>query len=105
MFTCDEKEIQSHGYFKCVDYPELTEHNYYEGYFHSKSTSKAVLSVHPRKGYEYQKIAAPLPLRAFYGSLRRINSDWINDLKTKLSKLAEQMAKQQKEKQAEEKKK
>jgi len=89
MFNCDEKEIESHGYFKCVDYPELTKHIYYEGYFHSKPTSKTTLSVHPRKGHEYHKPAAPLPLRAFFEAFRKVNSEWINDLKSKLFKLVQ----------------
>jgi len=89
MFTCEEKDIQSHSYFPCVDYPQLTDHKYYEGYFHSKPTSKPVQSLHPRKGHEYLKPAAPLPLRAYFHCFRQINSEWSNDLKNKLIKLAE----------------
>jgi len=96
MFTCEEKDIKSHGYFPCVDYPQLTEHHYYEGYFHSKPTSKKVQSLHPRKGHEYEKPAAPLPLRAFFHSFRQINSEWINDLKAKLTKFAAQIRTEEK---------
>jgi len=96
MFTCEEKDIQSHSYFPCVDYPQLTDHKYYEGYFHSQPTSKPVKSLHPRKGHEYLKPAAPLPLRAYFHCFRQINSEWSNDLKNKLIKLAENIRAEEK---------
>jgi len=55
IFTCKEDELGSKYFDRCVDYPSVPKHIYYEGYYHAKNTSKTVKSVHSRKMVEIEK--------------------------------------------------
>jgi len=66
--------LEKLGFERCIDYPALPGHVYYEGYFHTLSTANPVHSVHPRHGFDFDKRAAPLRLRAFAESFRRKNT-------------------------------
>ena len=66
---------------KCIDYPHLPHHHYFEGYFHTLAhTSAPTLSLHPRQGFAFQKPAAPTRLRSFVAAFRRLNESWIAPL-------------------------
>lgn len=73
IFTCSGDKLLELGFARCVDYPQLREHVYYEGYFHSLRQSQAVQSLNPRRGYPFDKPAAPVQLRAFYTAFRETN--------------------------------
>lgn len=73
MFSCDESELTpERGFHKCVDYPHLPQHRYYEGYFHTLAgTAGSVESMNPRLGVPIDKPAAPVALRALVECVRR----------------------------------
>ncbi|PRP89019.1 hypothetical protein PROFUN_02297 [Planoprotostelium fungivorum] len=74
LFQCKTKEEYiSRGFYSCVDYPELPDHVYYEGYFHSQTTNSAVSSINPRDGSPFQKPAAPSSIRGFCIAFRDKN--------------------------------
>lgn len=63
-----------------VDHPDLPEHHYLEGYFHTLPTMDDVLSANPRSGHGMQKPAASARLRAFGEALRQVNSPLLEEL-------------------------
>lgn len=48
FFQTPEDKLESIGYSKAIDYPELTNHFYYEGYFHSRPNPQHFHSMHSR---------------------------------------------------------
>jgi hypothetical protein len=80
----DQDRLTALGYNKSVDYPERSDHIYYEGYFHSLPTFQTYETVHPRYGVTHDKQPASLRLTSFYESLRRKNSGWTDKLKESL---------------------
>jgi hypothetical protein len=54
-----------------------------EGYFHAEPQAGSLTSLHPRKGRNFEKPAAPLRLRAFLAAVRSVNSGWIARLAAK----------------------
>lgn len=80
MQSCTELAMGRRGFDACVDYPDIEGHTYWEGYFHSESQAGSVTSVHPRKGCNFEKPAAPWRLRAFLGAVRAVNSGWLERL-------------------------
>eukprot|EP00009_Paramoeba_aestuarina_P006713 CAMPEP_0201515362 /NCGR_PEP_ID=MMETSP0161_2-20130828/6951_1 /ASSEMBLY_ACC=CAM_ASM_000251 /TAXON_ID=180227 /ORGANISM="Neoparamoeba aestuarina, Strain SoJaBio B1-5/56/2" /LENGTH=314 /DNA_ID=CAMNT_0047912163 /DNA_START=176 /DNA_END=1120 /DNA_ORIENTATION=+ len=87
MFCCPEKELEKMGFQRCVDYPRLPQHVYYEGYFHSCRTSEAVTSVNPRDSSIIDKPAAPPLLRAMYIAFREKNSEWMHKIWEEIKKV------------------
>lgn len=88
FFNYLESELESNGFEKCVDYPELSEsHTYYEGYFHTFPPSGLMSSssIHPRNGRMFDKPAAPIELRSFYSVLRSKNHAFFDHLVVNLS--------------------
>jgi len=78
LFEATQEELEQRVDFsRCVDYPDIPEHIYYEGYFHGLRTASAQWSLNPRKGYEFHKPAASLKLRAFLEALRLCNKEWL----------------------------
>jgi len=72
FLTCTEAKIKSNPNFqKCIDYPSLPNHIYYEGYLHGEVTSLPVQTANPRYGTLMNKHAAPLALRALCECIRR----------------------------------
>lgn len=69
-----EEDLTSHGFDRCVDYPMLPDHIYYEGYFHTLAQDGPVSSVHPRQGMQFDKPTADSRLRAFCEAVREVNS-------------------------------
>jgi hypothetical protein len=86
IFSCKEDELRKRGFFKCIDYPQLEKHIYYEGYFHSCRTDGAVESINPRKGTLMAKPAAPPLLRAMYIAFREKNKEWMRGIAEELRK-------------------
>lgn len=86
LFKSNEEDLPTlHKLYKAVDYVRAKDtHFYYEGYFHSLLTSDPILSRNPRSGQEFQKPAAPLVIRAFFESLRRLNKDTFSTLQQRL---------------------
>lgn len=64
---------------RAVDYPNIPDHYYAEGYCTATPSAKPTPSLNPRTGSEMMKNAAPLPLRAFFHSFRKLNANWINE--------------------------
>ena len=62
QFVCHEEALSKLGFDKCVDYPHVPEHRYWEGYFHGLARTGSIDTIHPRKGHMFSKPAAPLPL-------------------------------------------
>eukprot|EP01084_Bolivina_argentea_P065456 119310_1 len=80
FINLEEKELESNGFTRCVDAPQVPNHIYYEGYFHGLSTtSGAANSINPRLGDSMMKPAAPLTLRAFICVFKEHNENWLND--------------------------
>eukprot|EP01129_Flabellula_baltica_P009891 TRINITY_DN4119_c0_g1_i1.p1 TRINITY_DN4119_c0_g1~~TRINITY_DN4119_c0_g1_i1.p1 ORF type:complete len:320 (-),score=61.69 TRINITY_DN4119_c0_g1_i1:9-938(-) len=73
-FFCSEKVIEGYAFNSCIDYPFLDRHVYYEGYFHSKMTDDAVLSINPRYGFDFEKPSVHPAFRAFAEAFRRCNA-------------------------------
>lgn len=48
FFLTPEDKLESIGYSKAIDYPELTNHFYYEGYFHSRPCPAPFHSMNAR---------------------------------------------------------
>ena len=80
IHTCAPSALGGRGFDACVDYPHILGHAYWEGYYHASLHSGAVTSVHPRKGRDFEKPAAPLRLRAFLAAVRSVNSEWFEQL-------------------------
>ena len=62
------------GFTRCVDYPDVPGHVYYEEYFHGMRDPSRVWSVNPRTGANFHKPAAGVRLRAFLELVRRKHS-------------------------------
>lgn len=75
FFDVPEDQMLQRGFQPCVDYPQLKQHIYYEGYFHSRARNYAVPSLNARNGRDYAKPPAPVPLRAFFAVFREVNKD------------------------------
>eukprot|EP00455_Lapot_gusevi_P027167 TRINITY_DN2873_c0_g1_i2.p1 TRINITY_DN2873_c0_g1~~TRINITY_DN2873_c0_g1_i2.p1 ORF type:complete len:351 (-),score=36.04 TRINITY_DN2873_c0_g1_i2:42-1094(-) len=90
IFNLPEAELTSSGFSRCVDYPELPQHVYYEGYFHSYPASGPgpYFSFNPRNGLDFEKPAAPVELRAFYAAIRQVNQPLLQDIVSNLEQLA-----------------
>mmetsp|Transcript_16699 Transcript_16699/g.27571 ORF Transcript_16699/g.27571 Transcript_16699/m.27571 type:complete len:332 (+) Transcript_16699:48-1043(+) len=87
LFRLDERGLRLSKFFeKCVDNPKLKDHYYYEGYFHGLEEGNAIVSLHPRKGINFSKPAAPERLRAFIVAMREKNKGWAEKLSTRLQK-------------------
>jgi len=71
-------QLPTLGFTKCIDYPHLPGHVYYEGYFHAlhgeDGGDRHIASMNPRTGCNMQKPAAPRELRAFIEGMRRANT-------------------------------
>lgn len=80
LFSSTENELESMGYCKAIDYPDIPEHVYYEAYMHSLPTQNTYFSMHSRNGYDFEKPAAPLRVVSFCEALRQINDDWIKGM-------------------------
>lgn len=77
---CGE-ELLSHGFSKCVDYPHIPNHIYYEGYWHALRGSVApFMGLNPRTGRETLKPSAPLQVSAFIEAFREINATIWNEI-------------------------
>eukprot|EP00008_Paramoeba_atlantica_P008564 CAMPEP_0201488784 /NCGR_PEP_ID=MMETSP0151_2-20130828/19378_1 /ASSEMBLY_ACC=CAM_ASM_000257 /TAXON_ID=200890 /ORGANISM="Paramoeba atlantica, Strain 621/1 / CCAP 1560/9" /LENGTH=322 /DNA_ID=CAMNT_0047874141 /DNA_START=30 /DNA_END=995 /DNA_ORIENTATION=+ len=87
IFSCPESELVNLGFQRCVDYPHLPQHIYYEGYFHSRESAEPFPSLCPRNGAEFPKPPAPPLLRAFYCAFRQKNAKWLQDIANKFSEL------------------
>lgn len=87
FFLTPEDKLESIGYSKAIDYPELTNHFYYEGYFHSRPSPAPFHSMNARYGYDFDKPSGPLRLTAFLETLRRVNASWTDHMISELSKL------------------
>ena len=73
-----EAQLEGIGFERCVDYPSIPDHIYYEGYFHGlAATGAAVGSMNPRWGTLMDKPAAPRRLRAFLAAFRHANAGWL----------------------------
>ena len=68
------------GFEKCIDYPTLPEHVYYEGYFHAKRSLEGIESLNPRYGYKMTKPAAPRRLQAFIEAFRQKNQQLVTEV-------------------------
>eukprot|EP01117_Protostelium_nocturnum_P015973 TRINITY_DN6237_c0_g1_i1.p1 TRINITY_DN6237_c0_g1~~TRINITY_DN6237_c0_g1_i1.p1 ORF type:complete len:371 (-),score=100.74 TRINITY_DN6237_c0_g1_i1:76-1188(-) len=88
LFHCKtEEEFLASGFYKCVDYPDLESHIYYEGYFHSTSSDQSVPSMNPRYGSTFDKPAAPSAIRAFYVAFRSLNAEALQKISDEIRKL------------------
>lgn len=77
----EQSSLEEAGYDKCIDYPHILSHIYFEGYRHACSVDRrSIKSIHPRNGRIVQKLAAPLKLHAFCEAFRRKNSAWSSQL-------------------------
>lgn len=61
-------------YTRCVDYPKVLGHFYFEGYFHGRREASSIWSINPRLGSNFSKPAAGLRLRAFLELIRIENT-------------------------------
>ena len=86
-FTCAEGRMVELGFAKCVDYPSLPDHVYYEGYFHSSRDSRPVESLNPRNGRPFNKPPAPKALRAMYIAFREKNKAILSEMARKILEL------------------
>lgn len=87
FFQTPQQNLTEAGYSKAVDYPDLKDHIYYEGYYHGRTTCAPYNSLHPRYGYDFDKPPASLRLTSFIEALRRVNALWTEDMKSALKKL------------------
>ena len=83
---CSEPEKL--GFVKCIDYPQLPDHVYYEGYFHSCPSDGVVPSLNPRSGQTIDKQAAPNIIRAFFIAFKTKNFDALTSMKQEVKKLS-----------------
>ena len=74
IFSCPEDALLSLGFLRCIDYPHLPDHIYYEGYFHASASDDPIPSLNPRNGRPFRKPPAPSRLRAFYVAFRAKNA-------------------------------
>ena len=86
-FTCAEGKMVELGFAKCIDYPSLPDHVYYEGYFHSCRDSKPIESINPRNGRPFNKPPAPKALRALYIAFRDKNKALLREMAQKILEL------------------
>ena len=86
-FTCAEGRMIDLGFAKCVDYPTLPDHVYYEGYFHSCRVPRPIESLNPRNGRPFNKPPAPKALRALYIAFRDKNKALLSDMAQKILEL------------------
>eukprot|EP00808_Paulinella_micropora_P000021 g53676.t1 len=85
IFQAPEEELENRfNVARCVDHPNDPEHVYYEGYYHSLPSSRPFYCMNARWGEDEYRPAAPVRLRAFYESLRRLNQAWISALSEEL---------------------
>jgi hypothetical protein len=56
---------------RCIDFPDIPGHRYYEGYLHGATTSRPLESLNPRLGFKMTKLPAPVALRALCEAVRR----------------------------------
>ena len=74
----DEAGLPAAGFVRCVDFPDIADHIYYEGYFHGlEATAMPVGSMNPRTGLGMAKPAAGPRLRAFLTAFRAVNQTWL----------------------------
>ena len=86
----EQQLMEGNGFERCVDHPHVPNHIYYEGYYHSKKGVRETFkSVHPRKGYDFQKPALSPQLDAFLQAFRDVNSQWIRDMEMSMLKFGE----------------
>ena len=89
VLSAEPQRLLQLGFDACVDYPQLPDHHYYEGYFHARGGGRpgdsgfdaslpAKGSLHPRTGRCFDKPAAPPRLRAFIEAFRRVNQPWLD---------------------------
>ncbi|CAM9709053.1 unnamed protein product, partial [Ectocarpus fasciculatus] len=83
----DTASFEALGFSKCVDYPDIPGHKYYEGYFHSLPQRNPVPAQHPRLGIIHDKPAAPLRVAAVCEAIRRKNTKWSEELQRRLEGL------------------
>jgi hypothetical protein len=83
----DQESLEAVGFEKCVDYPEIPGHTYFEGYFHSLPQQEAISGQHPRFGIMHSKPRAPPRLSAFCEAVRRKNHVWISALQRRLEEI------------------
>ena len=88
-FSCPESGMISLGFAKCIDYPFLPQHVYYEGYFHSCKDSEPIESLNPRNGRAFKKPPAPKALRALYVAFREKNKDILQEMMQRILELPE----------------
>lgn len=81
----NQSTLESLGFTRCVDYPDVPGHVYYEGYFHSLLDPSPFPSLHPRIGIIHDKPSAPIRVVAFCESVRRKNKAWVNRLRDRLA--------------------
>ena len=86
-FTCAEDRMIELGFAKCIDYPLLPDHVYYEGYFHSCRNSTPIESINPRNGRPFNKPPAPKALRALYIAFRDKNKALLREMAQKILEL------------------
>eukprot|EP00731_Ephydatia_muelleri_P005002 Em0002g1178a len=86
-FTCAEGRMIDLGFAKCVDYPTLPDHVYYEGYFHSCRVPRPIESLNPRNGRPFNKPPAPKALRALYIAFKDKNKALLSDVAQKILEL------------------
>lgn len=67
------EDPEQFGFKQCVDYPQLSHHVYYEGYFHAARSNDPIASINPRTGVEFPKPAATPRLRAFFLAFKEKN--------------------------------
>jgi len=84
IFNCSADELVKLGFKACVDHPQLPDHIYYEGYFHSYNTDEPIESINPRNTRTFNKPAAPKLLRSFYIAFRDKNKLKFEAITTKI---------------------
>mmetsp|Transcript_12925 Transcript_12925/g.21115 ORF Transcript_12925/g.21115 Transcript_12925/m.21115 type:complete len:380 (+) Transcript_12925:122-1261(+) len=88
FFQTPEENLTKVGYSQAIDYPDLTGHIYYEGYYHGRATYAPYNSVHPRYGFDFDKPPASLRLTSFIEALRRVNSSWTDEMISALKNMS-----------------
>jgi len=63
-----------------VDHPEVPDHIYFEGVFHTLTTTKSIIAMHPRFGRDHEKPSAPHALRGFAIAFRKLNASWLSEI-------------------------
>eukprot|EP01084_Bolivina_argentea_P182936 315743_1 len=79
FMSMPQDKLTDNGFIRAIDYKEVPNHIYYEGYFHALHTSDAIPSLNPRFGKSMMKPAAPLSLRAFIILFKQLNKIWIKN--------------------------